>query len=314
MIKYKYAFISFLVSFVLFLATNVYGINLMAIGDSRNGEFNEDFHKTKIIIDDAIGYMTSNYDTLDVIIMTGDYVNSGGNEDQWTDWRLANDAAFEYPIYPCIGNHDDEPKDRPWWLFVLDIIDYYSWNYYTIFDVERWYSVDVGNMVHITVIDSCLDGWGLNNLDGDIIEWIQYNWYLKDIIANEDKFNIIVFHEPAYGSHTWFGKGHGSNRFIRQRYIETIKDKEIELVLAGHNHWYERVFVNNVYHITTGGGGAPQLPVSPLPSDKVAGSQVNDSSHHYLVLEVDEDNQSVYIKAIKETTHEILDEFIIYKK
>ncbi len=99
---------------------------------------------TERIINDAITYTESHY-TLAGIIMTGDYVNNGGNEQQWADFRRANEQAFEYPIYPCPGNHDTGAVS----------LLYREWNYYETFTVPRWYSVDIENL-HLVFIDSNL--------------------------------------------------------------------------------------------------------------------------------------------------------------
>ena len=144
--------------------------------------------------------------------------------------------------------------------------------------------------------------------------------FRKEIMSNADKFTIVLFHEPAYGSHSWFGSGHGSNRFIRERYVSLCEDFDVEMVLCGHNHWYERVFANGIYHITTGGGGAPLLPVSPFPSDRIEGSEVNEMAYHWCVLSIDEDSvrdyvrDSVRVDVIQHETHSLLDSFEVNKR
>jgi hypothetical protein len=290
-----------------------HGFELLALGDSRSGAFNENFEKTGLIINDAIDYVETNSGGCDGILMTGDYVSSGRVDEDWDTWIEVNERAFGYPIYPCIGNHDDEPRSLPWWLFLLEWYDYYSWNYFDTFGVERWYSTTIRDAVHIVSIDSTLEGFDLLTFDGDILEFFQYQWFVKELKRNRDMFTIVIFHEPAYGSHSW-DKGHGSNRFMRQRYATECEKYDVEMVLNGHNHWYERVFINDVYHITTGGGGAPLLPDTPFPSDWVEGSQVIDSAYHYLTLSVDEEGIDVFVESIKYNTGEILDSVLIERR
>jgi hypothetical protein len=80
--------------------------------------------------------------------------------------------------------------------------------------------------------------------------------------------------------------------------------------MYGHNHWYERVTVNGIKHITTGGGGAPQAPVSPLFFlDRVKGSQVNKAAYHWCVVSVNE--ETITVDVIRHKTHRVLDSFVI---
>ena len=281
---------------------------MIAIGDSRSGGGNKDFKKTEKIINDAIEYTEANYDELVGIAMVGDYVNSGKYVDEWERWREVNERAFEYPIYPCLGNHDDEHTDCSWWSLSCEINSYLNWNYYQTFDVWRWWSTDIEGL-HLVSLDSNLDEFDVSTSDGDLLENCQYKWFEDDLNKNGDKPVIVIWHEPAYASHTWFGKGHGSNSFIRERYVSLCEKYGVKMVICGHNHWYERVAVNGIVHITTGGGGATILPVSLLPWDKVEGSKVNIAAYHWCVLSINDDK--IKVDVIKYKTHRVLDSFEI---
>jgi hypothetical protein len=37
------------------------------------------------------------------------------NDEEWNEWIDANARAFDYHIYPCVGNLDDENADCKWW-------------------------------------------------------------------------------------------------------------------------------------------------------------------------------------------------------
>jgi len=286
-----------------------FGFELIVLGDSRSDFGNEYFQKTEEIINDAVAYTENNYDDLIGVVMTGDYVNSGRNSDEWEMWKAANVSAFTYPVYPCLGNHDDESTDCFWWDLFCQRERYYNWNYYKTFNVERWWSQDIEGL-HLVALDSNLAGFELNTFNGDLLEAWQYRWFIEDLARNRDKPTIVIWHEPAYGSHSWFGKGHGSNRFMRQRYVSLCETYGVKMIMYGHNHWYERVTVNGIKHITTGGGGAPQAPVSPLFFlDRVEGSQVNKAAYHWCVLSVNE--EAIKVDVIRHKTHRVLDSFVI---
>lgn len=293
---------------ILFYLCPCFGFELIVLGDSRSGFGNENFQKTREIINDAIEYTKNNYDKLIGIVMTGDYVGSGKSVDEWEKWRESNEKAFAYPIYPCIGNHDDENTDCPWWSVVCETDNYYDWNYYRTFNVLRWWSVDIDGL-HLVALDSNLEQFDLSFLDGDLLEMLQYLWFVDDLKKNKDKPTIVIWHKPAYGSHTWFWRGHGSNEFMRNRYASICETYGVEMVICGHNHWYERVTINGIKHITTGGAGAPLSPISLLSSDKVEGSEVNITAYHWCVLSISD--ETIEVDAIEYETHNILDSFEI---
>ena len=301
----KVIFVSLIVLFYLSLCS---GFELIVLGDSRSGSGNEYFQKTEEIITDAIKYTESNYDELIGIVMTGDYVSSGKDPNEWERWKEVNEQAFEYPIYPCIGNHDDESTDCPWWFLLCEKLAYTNWNYYQTFSVQKWWSVNIEGL-HLISLDSNLEGFDLVSLDGDLLEVFQYIWFMDDLKNNIGKPTIVIWHEPAYGSYTWFGQGHGSNRFMRKRYVSLCEQYGVKMVLCGHNHWYERVTVNGIKHITTGGAGAPLLPISLLPWDKVEGSEVNITAYHWCVLSIYA--EAIEVDVIEHQTHKLLDSFAI---
>ncbi len=299
----------------------------IVIGDSRSGDFNRNYFLTREIIEDAVSYTSSKYGNLAGIIMTGDFVNSGEDEDEWNNWITANEKALNYPVYPCIGNHDDEHLNCSN-LYYPDntgelpcyLMQYYTTSYYKSFQVLEWYSADINNL-HIISISSNFEVYNPGAQEGYIQESIQWSWLREDLMINDNEWTIAIWHKPAFGSHTFFGKGHGSDMFMRDRYVSVLEQYGCDLVFSGHNHWYERTspILNNeendngIIHVTTGGGGAPLLPVSFFPFDKVHSgsgkilSDVNTARYHFCILTVKDD--LLKVQAVQYHTHEILDEF-----
>jgi 3',5'-cyclic AMP phosphodiesterase CpdA len=247
------------------------------------------------------------------IILTGDYVSKGSDPGGWETFRSAYSAAFKYPIYPCIGNHDTEAFDMA----------YKCWNYYETFQKPRWYSVDIGG-VHLVTLDSDLS-WNPLSPELLLLDIMQYNWLKKDLRRNAGKFTIVIWHEPAYSSHPAEGKGHGSDLFMQLRYVPVCEEFGVDLVLCGHNHWYERTLpIKNgiasdegITYITSGGGGANLYPAAVGQQDKLKDqdgnilSAVNVSEYHFCILIVSDN--AISIKAIEYQTHEILDSFEVQK-
>jgi hypothetical protein len=286
-------------------APAIHGFELIIIGDSRSGAGNEYFQRTREVMNDAIAYTERNYQNLSGIVMTGDYVKSGTNDEQWVAWIDANTSAFDYPIYPCPGNHDDENAACEWSDIPCEQEAYYTWNYYNTFNVERWWSTDIERL-HLISLDSNLEGFDDETHEGDLLEELQYDWFKNDLETNGSRPTLVFWHDPAYASYSWFGKGHGSNGFMRNRYVSLCEQYNVKMIAYGHNHWYERFTVNGIKHVTTGGGGAPLLPV-PFVWDRAEGSEVNKVGYHWCVISVRGDLMTV--KVIQHRTHRILDSF-----
>ncbi len=301
-----------------FFATGARAAEYIVIGDTRPDVGNEDFQMTESIIKDAIDYVVNNSDepvNLDGIILTGDYVSKGTDSSQWNKFLAAYKSALFYPIYPCPGNHDDEP----------DNFAYYQWNYYKIFNVPRWYSVNIGS-VHLISLDSNLAEFNPLAPYQFFLNYFQQCCLKDDLNKNEQPFTIVIWHEPAYTSHPASGTGHGSNLLMRYWYVPLCEEFGVDIVLSGHNHWYERTVPilkgtaadAGIVYLTTGGGGAKLYPVSDDPADKlhdkdgVVLSAVNASAYHFCILSIEDD--SLTVQAVEYGTHKILDSFEVNKK
>ena len=72
------------------------------------------------------------------------------------------------------------------------------------------------------------------------------------------RWNIIYFHHPIYSyikKGFLFPKGHGSNLYL-QSVIEPEIVDHVDLVLAGHEHFYQKIRPEKgVHHIISGGAG-----------------------------------------------------------
>ena len=296
--------------------TYSWSADFILLGDCRQASGNENHVLAGKIINDAIQYVqdtTQPPSELQGIILTGDYVSRGNDPAGWETFRTAYTSAFKYPLYPCPGNHDTELFD----------LAYKRWNYYETFQEPHWYAVDIGN-IHLVSLDSALS-WNPLSPVLLLLESMQLNWFKKDLRYNAGKFTIVIWHAPAYSSHPAEGKGHGSDLFMRYCYVPVCEAFGVDLVLCGHNHWYERTLpIKNgtisdegITYITSGGGGANLYPAAVEQQDKLKDKQgnilsaANVSAYHFCVLSVSDN--TITIKAITYETHEILDSFEVQK-
>ena len=225
-------------------------------------------------------YAGSTYPSL--CLHVGDWVNAGDSEGDWTSQffpaSFPNIRQFQanIPISGCIGNHEQTGT-----LYEK----YFPYPYVTT-DTENafYWSFDYGP-IHIVVVDQ-YRGYTRGS--------DQYAWCLADLRASDKEWKVIIFHVPAWSA----TGGHGSDEDGKARlFIEGLSADgvNIDMVFAGHNHYYARCFVAGIQHITTGGGGAPLRSVGGRPSG--ADASVAEAPPHFCDVTVHEN--TLAFKAIR---------------
>ena len=88
---------------------------------------------------------------------------------------------------------------------------------------------------------------------------------------------IVALHQPVYTSGL-----HAPSATAQRLWAPLFRRGRVALVLQGHNHMYERLQVDGVTYVTTGGGGAPLYPcVRPA-----RGLRACVLAHHFLAVNV----------------------------
>jgi hypothetical protein len=157
--------------------------------------------------------------------------------------RFGSGAGAVNRFWPSPGNHD----------WVNGIMPYVE--YFTLPGNERYYDVDVG-LVHIYAVDS-----DPHEPDGITADSVQGKWLKGRLQASKSCYDVVFFHHPPYSS-----SRHGSSNVMRWPFREW----GAEVVLAGHDHTYERLDVDGIPYFVSGLGGASRypFPVAPLPETK----------------------------------------------
>jgi len=88
-----------------------------------------------------------------------------------------------------------------------------------------------------------------NNTGAEQLAWLE-----ADLNSTSAPWKFIVLHEPGYSAG---GTGHSDNDDVKEDIQPLCEQYGVDIVFAGHNHYYARCEVNDVVHITAGGGGAP---------------------------------------------------------
>jgi 3',5'-cyclic AMP phosphodiesterase CpdA len=95
-----------------------------------------------------------------------------------------------------------------------------------------------------------------------------------------------------------FSRGdHRGNSTARDRYVPILVKHHVDLLLAGHDHLYQRGEKAGIRYIVSGGGGAGLYKVSCGEDGKPAcpddGMQKVISEHHYIALTIESDRMEM---------------------
>jgi len=221
-----------------------------AFGDTRTGHF---VHRQ--VIEAMAG------ESIDFVLHTGDMVEEGNVQAQWDlFFQIERPLLVNTPIVPSIGNHDMGSQDYYGKYFLLD-----RWS-----EGRRYFAHDWGNLRVIAI-----DG-GIECREG----CVQYTdvAQLLDEGRKNDMLMAMMLHYPPYSS----GQ-HGSNDIVQEPVTNLSRQYGVELVIAGHDHNYERTKpIYGTTYLVSGSAGAPIRPVNPKWFTAEARTEP-----HYILVDVD---------------------------
>lgn len=234
-------------------------LKFFAYGDTRTYPAEHDSVARAIV-----ERFTADPDYQTFTLLTGDLVSDGDDEEKWDaqffDPCYSNIAALHanLPTVAARGNHEHE---------ALLFAKYFPYP----FVIGRAWSFDYGP-AHFTIVDQYVD-----YAPGSL----QLSWIEHDLETTDRPWRFMVIHEPG-----WSAGGHENDTEV-QEYLQSICVQHgVQMVFAGHNHYYARAVVDGVEHVTTGGGGAPLYEPDPQYPHLVAIAE----KHHYCAIEIDGDS------------------------
>ncbi len=199
----------------------------------------------------------------DLLLHTGDVVALGGLQSLWDEWFAASEGLLaEVPMVVDHGNHE-----------------FMAPNFFGSFAMpgsEQWFAVDWGAL-HLVVLNDMATG-------DDADE--QAAWLAQDVVNADRSWYIPSHHQPS-----WTDGNHVANTDARDEWNPLFEPWAPTVVLAGHNHLYERTVPivgevqdeSGVTYVTTGGAGAPLYGTG---SDWFLA--VTESTYHYMVIDFTE--------------------------
>ncbi len=150
-----------------------------------------------------------------------------------------------------LGNHDVENNNAKGQLAALGM-------------AGRWYSVTIGNTL-IVVLDSTLP------------DSKSQAAFVKEALAGSNAtWKIVALHHPPYSA-----GAHGSNLRTREAFAGVFADYGVDLVLAGHDHDYQRSHpIDGVVYVVS--GGAARL----RPVGTAAFTAFSASTLHFVTVDI----------------------------
>jgi predicted MPP superfamily phosphohydrolase len=196
-------------------------VRFAAFGDMGNGTTQQY---------ELAGVMNSVHEKFpfDFVVMLGDNIYGGNTP---TDFS----RKFEMPykslldlgvkFYASLGNHDNAVVEKAYKPFNMN--------------GQQYYTYKKGN-VQFFALDS-------NYMDPKEVAWLT-----KELQNSGADWKICYFHHPLYSSAAF----HGSSLELRQILEPLFVQQGVQVVLAGHDHVYERIKPQKgIYYFVAGSGG-----------------------------------------------------------
>jgi predicted phosphodiesterase len=168
-------------------------------------------------------------------------------------YKALLDAKVEF--YASLGNHDDTNQ-----------------RLYKPFNMngESYYTFKKGNVRFFA-------------LDSNYYDQKQAAWLEKALGEAGEDWKICFFHHPIYSS----GGRHGSEVDLRAQLEPLLVEHGVDVVFAGHEHFYERLKPQNGIHYFVNGGGA-KLRRGDIQKTAMTAKGF-DTDRSFMLVEVDGD-------------------------
>lgn len=197
-------------------------------------------------------------------INTGDIFKTGVDTALYMeDFFLgAKDLIANTPFFLAIGNHEygGDPAART------------TKKYFSFPGNKTWYEVNYGG-IQFLFLDStillrrCAENSLQDKTENKLATDEQFIWLVGKLHLPKPDWRIVVLHHQIYSSGIF-----GIDSSLVEILVPLFEQNQVDLILSGHEHNYERSERNGITYILTGGGGSYLRPVNIKnnPSQKSA--------------------------------------------
>ena len=164
--------------------------------------------------------------------------------------RLLDDKV---KFYASLGNHDESNQ-----------------RFYENFNMngEEYYRIKKGNVAFYA-------------LNSNYMDKRQLKWLEDELAKDTSEWKVAFFHHPPYSS----GGKHGSDTKLREVVEPIFLKYGINVVFAGHEHFYERIKPQKgIYYFISGAGG--KLRSGDVKDNSPLTEKAYDKDMSFMILEV----------------------------
>ena len=225
-------------------------VKFAVIGDTGTGS------REQVTIGNELSSWRTRY-PFEFVVMMGDNLYGGERPKDFDKkftkpYKSILDAGVKF--YAALGNHDDAALQRNYKPFNMN--------------GERFYSFKPQARVRFFALDS-------NYVDKAQLEWLD-----KQLAASGSEWKIMFFHHPLYSS----GETHGSAELQRGLLEPVFLKYGVNVVLTGHEHFYERIKPQKgiAYFIV---GSSAKLRKGDLSKSDLT-AYGNDTDYAFILMEI----------------------------
>jgi hypothetical protein len=121
------------------------------------------------------------------------------------------------------------------------------------------------------------------SLNSNYMDKKQVKWLEDELSKDNSEWKVCFFHHPPYSS----GKKHGSNEQLREVVEPIFLKHGVNVVFAGHEHFYERIKPRKgIYYFISGAGG--KLRQGDVKVSNITAKSFDEDLHFVLVEIVDD--------------------------
>jgi predicted MPP superfamily phosphohydrolase len=203
----------------------------------------------------------------DVVVTVGDNVLGSERPQDFQKkfeipYKPLLDAGVKF--YASLGNHDSREQ-----------------RFYKLFNMEGklYYSFSPKPNIRFFAFDSTYP------------KPEQIRWLEKELAASNEDWKIVFFHQPLYSS----GDTHGSDVQLREVLEPLFLKYNVNVVLSGHDHFYERIKPQKgIAYFVVGSGG--RLRVGNIDRRSGITAKGFDTDQAFMAAEISGDQ--MYFNAI----------------
>lgn len=202
----------------------------------------------------------------DLMLHLGDVVYPKGELSYYEEalFRPFDQLLRTVPMYPAIGNHDgDGLGGHP---------------YEDVFHLPS--DPPSGTELHYSFVRGPVRFVMLNTQGHTGRESAQVQWLDRTLAANQHPWTIVAMHAPVFCSTKY-----SDNEELKRDLWPTLVKHEVDLVLTGHSHGYQRFEpIDGITQVIAGGGG--HSIYETVPDERLA---AHDDDYGFLLIEVRSD-------------------------